>query len=111
MLDHSVTVTDDRYPLRFLSLFALLSAFQVSSTNTIISLPFNKLSSNSSPCGPSNADADASYIGFFDHASGVFMQDPSTSDSGYPSKFSDTTSSTASFPVLCWSSLIVVFSG
>ncbi|KAG1832585.1 hypothetical protein DFJ58DRAFT_822969, partial [Suillus subalutaceus] len=100
---HSVTVTVDL--LRLFSLFALLL------TNTIIPLPFNRLSSNSSPCGPSNVAAAASYMGFFDHASGVFMQDPSTSDSGYPLEFSDTTPFIASFPLLCRSSLIVVFSG
>ncbi|KAG2338703.1 hypothetical protein BDR05DRAFT_968983 [Suillus weaverae] len=48
---------------------------------------------------------------FFDHASGVFTRDPSAPDSGYPLGFSNTTSSTASFSLLYWSSLVVIFSG
>ncbi|KAG1747364.1 hypothetical protein EDB19DRAFT_301754 [Suillus lakei] len=102
-------------PLQLLSFIAFLSALEArgsslapSLTNTIIYLPFDRLS-NSSSYRPVNTRADASNIGFFDHASGAFIQNPSTPNSNYPLGFSDTTSSTASFPLLY--QFLLIFSG
>lgn len=101
-------------PLQFLSLVAFLSALEARGvslaaglTNTIIYFPFNRLS-NGSSCGASNTRTSVSNVGFFDDSEG-FIQDPSSLDSGYPSDFSDTTSSTASFPLLY--QFLLVFSG
>jgi hypothetical protein len=102
-------------PLQFLSLVAFLSALEARGvslaaglTNTVIYFPFNRLS-NGSSCGPSNTRTSASNMGFFDHASEGFTQDSSSPDSGYPLGFSDTTSSTASFPLFY--QFLLVFSG
>ncbi|KAG1823380.1 uncharacterized protein BJ212DRAFT_676270 [Suillus subaureus] len=102
-------------PLQILSLIAFLSALDARGvslatglTNTIIYFPFNRLS-DGSLCGPSNTRSSASNMGFFDHASESFIQNPSTPDSGYPLGFSDTTSSTASFPLLY--QFLLIFSG
>ncbi|KAG2748876.1 hypothetical protein P692DRAFT_20864228 [Suillus brevipes Sb2] len=101
-------------PLQFLSLVAFLSALEARGvslaaglTNTIIYFPFNRLS-NGSSCGPSNTRTSVSNVGFFDDSEG-FIQDPSSLGSGYPSDLSDTTSSTASFPLLY--QFLLIFSG
>ncbi|KAG2341619.1 hypothetical protein BDR05DRAFT_435148 [Suillus weaverae] len=93
-------------PLPLLSLIAFLAALEARRVslatgliNTIIHFPFNRLS-NSSSCGPSNTHVSASNMAFSNHTSEGFIQDPSTPDSGYPLGFSDTTSYTASFPLL-----------
>jgi hypothetical protein len=102
-------------PLQFLSLVAFLSALEARGvslasglTDAIIYFPSNRLS-NGSSCGPSNTRTSASNTGFFDHASEGFIQDHSSPESGYPLDFSDVTSSTASFPLLC--QFLLIFSG
>ncbi|KAG2139368.1 hypothetical protein BD769DRAFT_1431161 [Suillus cothurnatus] len=101
-------------PLQFLSLIAFLSALEARGvslatglTNTIIYFPFNRLS-NGSSCIPSNTGTFASDMGLSDHASEGFIQDLSNTN-GYPLCFSDTTSSTASFPLLY--QFLLIFSG
>ncbi|KAG2154185.1 uncharacterized protein EDB93DRAFT_1133148 [Suillus bovinus] len=102
-------------PLQFISLIAFLSALEARGvslatglTNTIIYFPFNGLS-NGFSFGPSKTRMSASHMGFFDHTGEDFVQDPSTRDSGYPLGFSDTTSSTASFPLFY--QFLLIFSG
>ncbi|KAG1862728.1 hypothetical protein DFJ58DRAFT_774721 [Suillus subalutaceus] len=103
-------------PLQFLSLIAFLSALEARGlvslatglTDMTIYFPLNRLLDSTS-CGPSNTRTSASNIGFFDHASEGSIQDHSTPDSGSPLGFSDTTSSTASFPLLY--QFLLIFSG